>query len=1229
MEQLFTQEEFEQGSRLLHADAIKSVVFSGGTYHFEVEERKGEESLYPFVQIDDDGRLLDRFCTCTDVEQGGSCSHLAAAWQKIFLNSPLPLHCRFRLSFWNQLGLIASRRHGYDVGVLVQVSSDRWQVLSSSGKRQFILHVRNEESLSHLQEILSAAPSTEETSLKFSNLSPEELEWWRQGRPSQQLRYELSFWSDLAKWFFLLQDSGKDYTLEFLQQEEGLPKGISAKFNELEVIFYLSEANWPLIVESLRTVRSPLSVFSSQGPPLEQITYERQSKCLHLHFGRCFSADPGLKQVVEVGDWLFFQGLGFFPLRSDPLLMSSLIPQEEIGGFLDRHLQTARQYLQNEEIHPAEVKPSYKLQFLPKIGLKISIYMFREGDLQEPMAAQFGRWVYLPGGDSKGGFYRIEELLFAEIEHTIPLKELSMFIAGHRVWLSGYDGFQIHLTTIESFLRFRLDDQKNLRFEMQIEEGLEGEGFVDVGEWIYVAGLGFYPKASRRHDAILRPGLSITRSEISSFIRKHQEELETLPGFFTEQSPIIASGLHIFLNEAQRIVVKPDYQFASSYRPEEIEVFGEYVYVSGEGFSRIPRMFALPEAYAQEKVISASSESYFISHELEILRPYVLEMDERLMRPTDLQLKILDMKKEKDSQSQWALDLVYETSLGSISLAEVWKACHEGKHYLFSPAGLLLLNQSRFSYLKAIPKGQFTSVTLEATASPTGSGKLPLHMGMLEWIRLLAFEEVKDAQGTPVDLDTCLRKEGGQIDLAGFHSELRPYQQKGLEWLHFLYRNGLSGLLCDEMGLGKTHQAMALIAAIYNKKPKQGIVLVVCPTSVIFHWQELFKRFFPGPNVLVYYGSRRNLGGLEEDPDILLTSYGTLRSERALLRKVRFSLAIFDEIQIAKNAHSQTHRTLQNVQSQMKIGLTGTPIENRLQELRALFDIVLPGYLTPQLQLDESKEVLARLVKPFILRRKKSDVLTELPEKTEEIAYCLLSDEQRALYRQVIQREQTQMMQDLKDQTRPISYVHVFSLLSRLKQICDHPCLVIDGEEDYFRHASGKWDLFVELLAEARESGQKVVIFSQYLKMLDIIEAYLKKEGIGFAGIRGATRNRSEQVHKFQEDPTCEVFVASLQAAGVGIDLVAASVVIHYDRWWNPAKENQATDRVHRMGQSRGVQVFKLVNKGTIEEHIDLLIKRKMGLFQEVISYDDQHMLKGLDREELLELFRLCSSEIE
>ncbi len=221
-----------------------------------------------------------------------------------------------------------------------------------------------------------------------------------------------------------------------------------------------------------------------------------------------------------------------------------------------------------------------------------------------------------------------------------------------------------------------------------------------------------------------------------------------------------------------------------------------------------------------------------------------------------------------------------------------------------------------------------------------------------------------------------------------------------------------------------------------------------------------------------------------------------------------------------------------------------------------------------------------------------------------------------------MQQSRQRLLDDLADASKAVPYIHIFAVLSQLKQICNHPAAYLKDVINYQKHHSGKWELFVELLSEARNSGQKVVVFSQYLAMLDLFEVYLKDQGVGFASVRGATVDRASEIRRFNHEPHCEVFLGSLQAVGLGVDLTAGSVVIHYDRWWNAARENQATDRVHRIGQTRGVQVFKLVTKGTFEERIDELIMKKGRLMEEVVSADPEDIVKRLSRHELMELLK-------
>jgi superfamily II DNA or RNA helicase len=855
------------------------------------------------------------------------------------------------------------------------------------------------------------------------------------------------------------------------------------------------------------------------------------------------------------------------------------------------------------------------------------------GDLQSERAACFVPWAYVPDH----GFYLLDDWLFEEKEKIVPKEQVADFVNKHRLWLHHFPGFQTHLGSLESHLTYRLGKDGELIFDAELNFPQDYEQMHHFDEWVYIKGQGFYMKKQNQGRLPLHPGLHVPKDEISNFISNHKEELEQVQGFFNSASPIQKTGLVVSLNEAGQISVVPKIEYASGMDLKGLRMFGDYAYFEGKGFSELHPLARLPDRYREPVVIPTAQEAAFLAFELEPLKPYLLEIDPRLLRPVNLKLKIRKIQKDRKKRAgqEWLVDLAYSSESGSVDIFSIWDAFQGRQRHLFSPAGLISLKEPRFNWIRQLPKRKLDRK------------RGVVRLNTLEWIRLTVFEEIEEPRGGDPDsvetrhlLEELGRLETNRLlDISRLKSTLRPYQEQGLHWLWVLYCHGLSGLLCDDMGLGKTHQAMALLAAVINEdEERKNKYLVVCPTSVIYHWQELLKKFLPEIRVCTYYGLERSLENFETHFDLLLTSYGILRTGKEDLRTLRFEVAIFDEIQIAKNHASQTHQALRAIHAKMKLGLTGTPIENRLRELKSLFDLVLPSYMPPdpvfrdvfinpieKLKDEEKRTLLGRLVKPFLLRRKKSEVLTDLPEKIEEISYCDLSEEQQKLYRDVAFKMRDTVYKDLKDGSKPIPYVHVFSALSALKQICDHPAIVENDVKNYQNHASGKWDLFVELLYEARDSGQKVVVFSQYLDMLAIIESYLKKKGIGYASIKGSTRDRSEQLRKFREDPACEVFVASLLAAGVGIDLTVASIVIPYDRWWNPAKENQATDRVHRIGQNRGVQVFKLVTKNTIEEHIHDMIERKKGLLEQIIGHEDQ--ISYLSREELIQVFEKMYKE--
>lgn len=1156
-----------------------------GVYQAQVEGQ------WTILQFDEQDEVQDAICTCD--EENPVCSHAEKLKKKIYGTQAHPLHVRFRLSLWNKLCQLMLQRIGTDEKTLKKVkgqyiayseSSKRLFAISAGKKIRAILHERVKE--------------TEETSLKFSKLSHEEIALWKEGRPSFHLRYELSFWSDIAKYLFLLQEDAVYYEISFVYAKSGLPNGLKASFaDEVQVLFYISEAALPHIIPTLATVKSPLKIISSSFATIEKILFEKD----HFVIVREKSEKNGIKvkgEGIKVGDWIFRKEEGFYFCADVPLNEDS-IPEEQVGAFLDAHQDLLDRFLVHTNIDREPKELQWKLSFDSLDELHVEAYLQNPGDLGQ--SRLFDSWLY----SEILGFVKIEDPYFQELKIVVPKNQVSDFVTQNRVFLSHYEGFQTHLASVKADLFFRFKEDTSLVFYSKLDMG-EGK---DFGEWIYVKEEGFYAKQFGRMGFFIQPGTQVMPQEIPFFIHTHEEELEGILGFFSKICPIKEVHLSVQLKENETIIVTPT--FTSDW---DLKFFGDYVYAEGLGFHRIPEPLRLPEPFRQRAVIPPENIEFFLHKELPVLLPFISEIDPRLKKQK-MELTLHAMRKTEEGFL--SVELEYETSEGAMNAADLFLKIQQKRRYIFSSIGLIDLADPLFDWMRKVDKNKMEK-----------RGKT-IQLSALDFLRLVASSFLKEElKSSEKDLwhSFCTFTTDDPFDISLLQSVLRPYQEIGLKWLWFLYKQRLSGLLCDDMGLGKTHQAMALMAAIKDKK-----FLVVCPTSVIFHWQEKLQQFLPHLRVYTLHGGARDIGEFEKNFDILLTSYGILRIEQQKVSKIPFEIAIFDEVQVAKNFQSKIHKTLLTIQGRMKVGLTGTPIENRIRELKSLFDIVLPGFFPSEALYKElyvnpiekfndpaPKKMLNQLIKPFVLRRKKEDVLLELPEKTEELAFAELSEQQHELYRLIL--GEAGLVKEVQDASKPLPYTSLFALLTKLKQICDHPAVFLKEPKRYKEFQSGKWELFTELLEEARDSEQKVVVFSHYLGMLDIMQMYLLENNIGFAQIRGETQERGKELKRFEEDPTCQVFLGSLQAVGLGVDLTAASVVIHYDRWWNAARENQATDRVFRMGQKRGVQVFKLVTKETLEEYIASLIEKKGTLMEEIVGFDEESVLKQLTREEWLHI---------
>lgn len=603
-------------------------------------------------------------------------------------------------------------------------------------------------------------------------------------------------------------------------------------------------------------------------------------------------------------------------------------------------------------------------------------------------------------------------------------------------------------------------------------------------------------------------------------------------------------------------------------------------------------------------------------------------------------VEITPMENAPDAAERDWLSLSVSYGFGdgvSVSLSDIYQAKLAGKRYIAVRSGWIDVRAAGKA-IPEIPGGGFRQqLAASDTVCVNRLDLLGLQAAFGRPLSVVAGKEKSGAETIRRLLE--MRPAGLPEDFSRLAGTLRQYQRHGAEWMAFLFENELGGLLCDEMGLGKTHQVMTLMAWAAKYGDVSGPCMVVCPTTVISHWARKIREHAPGLSPVVYHGSDREIGDAPGPDTVLITSYGILLRDAGPLGKFRYSVLAFDEAQHLKNPATQSYGAAASLTARLKLSVTGTPVENHPGDLKALMDLVLPGYLGTDEQFRlrqeagdrQARKDLRRMVRPFTLRRTKAVVLEELPEKIEDLRYCRLNDTQVKLYREAVAGRGRDLMSVLEKGSEPIPYIHIFAMLNLLKQICNHPATVGDSsakgkkrrtvpKEAFAPEVSGKWELFVELLDSCLDNGEKVVVFSQFVTMVEIILAYLESRNIGSASITGQTRNRGAQIDRFNNDPDCRVFVGSLRAGGSGIDLTGGSAVIHYDRWWNAAREDQATDRVHRIGQTRGVQVFKLVTEGTLEEKIAAIIGRKKRIAGDVIGEDAPGTLKTLSREELMAL---------
>ena len=457
---------------------------------------------------------------------------------------------------------------------------------------------------------------------------------------------------------------------------------------------------------------------------------------------------------------------------------------------------------------------------------------------------------------------------------------------------------------------------------------------------------------------------------------------------------------------------------------------------------------------------------------------------------------------------------------------------------------------------------------------------------------------------------------------------LREYQKAGAAWIGTLYSNRFGGILADDMGLGKTLQVISFLLTEHT-----GCSLIVCPASLVYNWKHELERFAPSLKADMVTGNvqqRKEVLDRWKEVDVLITSYDLLRRDITDYQELHFFCEVIDEAQYIKNHGTQAARAVKQVQTGFRLALTGTPIENRLSELWSIFDYLMPGYLYSyqrfrteleqpivQHKDEDAAKRLQRLIRPFVLRRLKKEVLQDLPDKLEENLYADMDGEQQELYDAHVRRMKL-MLEEKSDEEIRTDKIEILAELTRLRQLCCDPALLYDN----YKGGSAKTELVRGLIRNAVENGHKVLLFSQFTTMLERLYRILEEEKIASHMLTGATpkEKRIEMVESFAHDEV-PVFCISLKAGGTGLNLTAADVVIHFDPWWNSAVQNQATDRAHRIGQKNVVNVYRILAKGTIEEKIVELQERKLQLSDRILG-GESLQAQGLTREELLELLR-------
>ncbi|MBT2656487.1 DEAD/DEAH box helicase [Bacillus sp. ISL-18] len=576
----------------------------------------------------------------------------------------------------------------------------------------------------------------------------------------------------------------------------------------------------------------------------------------------------------------------------------------------------------------------------------------------------------------------------------------------------------------------------------------------------------------------------------------------------------------------------------------------------------------------------------------------------------------VSLKKERTNWLEFKFEL---DGISQQQIKEVLMALEEKRKYYRLPSGSLLSLETR----------EFEEIQRFLTELPVQRAEIEniFEVSIMEGLSL--FDSVDDSKVLRLEdsfqqfLETLRNPSSLSFEVpVSLESILRDYQKQGYRWMKTLAHYGFGGILADDMGLGKTLQSITFILSeLTSIRDRKQPVLIVCPSSLSYNWLNEIMKFAPELQSVVVDGNQRERDKIQREAmefDVLITSYPLLRRDIQWYEKQPFHTIFFDEAQAFKNPITQTARSVKRLRSDYRFALTGTPVENSPEELWSIFHVIFPELFKGLREFSHlTKKKIARRVRPFLLRRMKEDVASELPEKVESLEMAELLPDQKKLYAAYLAKLREDTLKHLDKETIRKNRIKILAGLTRLRQICCHPGLFVDG----YKGGSAKLDMLLRMVEESRMSGRRVLIFSQFTKMLELIGRNLAMMGLPFFYLDGQTpaQERVEMCRRFNEGER-DFFLISLKAGGTGLNLTGADTVILYDIWWNPAVEDQAADRAHRIGQKSVVQVIKLVTRGTIEEKISELQDKKRHLIEEIIHSSDDQQTSLLTEEDIREI---------